>query len=841
MKLKSTFFKTCCGLLLTGSILPVLNGFSLIPKIITTQTNFSNTEGETSAELKYELNEAQDGYIVTGVKNLYSCDYALIPLNYLNKPVKAIGQNAFSNAYNLKRLTIVGSNLTSIGQEAFKNCYRLEIINFGKAINSVGENSFYGCNLKQIAFDTQNQTFDFRSNENDQGELIGGYIVAKGTDINSAKVVGNLAFGQIKITSNTIVDKAFFGCSGVNFIDFKTANLNIQGNQAFYLCKLTGFNYDETQSDATYTLQIHRNEIGLEDGKLLLLKDHSTSENYYPVGDVTYGAVNIPDLTTNIKDNAFKGCLGLTYVMLPEELTTIGLDAFAYTSLTNIDLQANNRNFKLVRNIISGKLEGGYISAMSQQPNQNSIVASLAFGNINYDNADVSKINTKYLNACYGVTSFTIPNYISDITQIIVDCPNLERINVTWDDTSIKSLIANNWSVNSPSKLYLFHEQNQTFDNLKSLYQNQLSQQDKYFALNDIYTDGNDLDIEWNVDRAGFISPVFKQQLHGEILIPDKVNNLTVGGLKANAFNNNLDITSVSLPETIKKVGSETFANDRNLKEVRFPTQLISIGAKAFYDCDLEIIDFPKTLEEIGNEAFSKNQPKNLFFSWNNEQARTKTFDWNQIAFDSVRNIMLNVEATDATDITKRNDLIATYLSLLGNKFKDRIQTQWDNVPIAFQYFNVYQDNKIQIQLNNGYENWQKLHPTGTMDLDFAVFVENKGQEELIRNGFDISGEMKIGFGWDIIQTHFKITDWNLGGKKLVIKPTVIFNDGTKSYNVILTSIKGNVNPYNDIWIIPVTVVGIIGVIGLIFFIFILIRKRIGISKYIKKEYNIEE
>lgn len=64
-------------------------------------------------------------------------------------------------------------------------------------------------------------------------------------------------------------------------------------------------------------------------------------------------------------------------------------------------------------------------------------------------------------------------------------------------------------------------------------------------------------------------------------------------------------ITSVTLPDTITKIGREAFANNRQLKSVNIPASVTSIGAGAFYECaSLTSITLPDGLTEISEAAF---------------------------------------------------------------------------------------------------------------------------------------------------------------------------------------------------------------------------------------------
>ena len=78
-----------------------------------------------------------------------------------------------------------------------------------------------------------------------------------------------------------------------------------------------------------------------------------------------------------------------------------------------------------------------------------------------------------------------------------------------------------------------------------------------------------------------------------------------VTGIAANAFSNNARITSVTIPETVRTIGSNSFAGCTNLKTVVLPEHLDRIEDSAFYNCRLlRDIEIPNNVRNIGWDAF---------------------------------------------------------------------------------------------------------------------------------------------------------------------------------------------------------------------------------------------
>ena len=92
-----------------------------------------------------------------------------------------------------------------------------------------------------------------------------------------------------------------------------------------------------------------------------------------------------------------------------------------------------------------------------------------------------------------------------------------------------------------------------------------------------------------------------------ELLIPETYKNLPVTAIYEGAFENNLQITSVCMSESVKNIGERAFLGCLNLATVSLSDGLEIIGDGAFFGCKkIEKITVPNTVTSIGVLAFSE-------------------------------------------------------------------------------------------------------------------------------------------------------------------------------------------------------------------------------------------
>ena len=197
--------------------------------------------------------------------------------------VTTIGDNAFRGCSGLTSVTIPNS-VTTIGDNAFYGCSGLTSVTIPNSVTSIGNSLFYGCSgLTSVTIPNSVTS-------------IGGFAFSGCSGLTSVIIPNSVTF---------IGDGAFYGCSGLTSVTIPNL-VTSMGTFAFGYCSgLTTVNFNV---DSCFDAPMY---------------------GYSPfLGDTNITTINFGNSVTVIPSYLCSGLSGLTSVIIPNSVTSIGSAAF---------------------------------------------------------------------------------------------------------------------------------------------------------------------------------------------------------------------------------------------------------------------------------------------------------------------------------------------------------------------------------------------------------------------------------------------------------------------------------------------------------------------------------
>ena len=276
------------------------------------------------------------------------------------------GTGTFTETNSIINATI-SQDIQILGEGIFHGCSNLISVTIPNSVTSIGNGAFYCCsNLTNITIPDSINAITY-----------GMFFECR--HLNSVIIPNNV---------NTIASDSF-AFTGLTSITIPNSVTSI-GNGAFDFTGLTSITipfigYDETK------------DIRLD---------------YAGVSNTTLEEVTV--ISGNISNSAFKGYRKLTNITFPENIISIGGEAFASTGLTNITIPNS------VTSIGSGVFAG---------------CSNLT--NITIPNS-VTSIGSGVFSGCSNLTNITIPNSVTSIkSTTFFNCTNLNSVEIPNSVTTI--------------------------------------------------------------------------------------------------------------------------------------------------------------------------------------------------------------------------------------------------------------------------------------------------------------------------------------------------------------------------------------------------------------------
>ena len=264
--------------------------------------------------------------------------------------VKYINSSAFEGCTGLKSVEIPES-VTSIGGNAFDGCRGLSSIVIPSSVTSIGFHALTGidtlfyngpANVQEWGEHTRiyGSIFDGDFVFANKEKTILAYYLGSDSSVIIPDYVENIQFSafawhynlktiSIPNSVTTIGNSAFRGCSGLTYIKIPSSVTTI-GDGAF--SNASTIIYDGTAQGSSWGAARHIREAYF-DGDFIYSDEHKENLAAYIGEDKV---ISIPKQVKTINENAFRYNKNISFVQIPDSVTSIGRYAFSECSLSII-------------------------------------------------------------------------------------------------------------------------------------------------------------------------------------------------------------------------------------------------------------------------------------------------------------------------------------------------------------------------------------------------------------------------------------------------------------------------------------------------------------------------
>ena len=570
---------------------------------------------------------------VIGVGAFYGC--SALESMVIPETVVTLGSNAYSGVYatgsgnvfenctSLKSVTLP-STLTVIAGYNFRNCSSLETLDIPESVKGIATYAFAGCtkinNLvipdgctlgNGTATTSNNHVFldcESLSNIVFKGSLnfIGRECFAGCTSLKTLNVQGVTGLGQdafkgsglvsivLPDTLKTIYNGAFANCASLEKVIIPM-NVTSIGTGVFSGCtKLSGVAVDERNT------KFKSNAAGmvfdLEDlliycpayltGKLEVEEGIKLSKYAFD-GCLYLTEIVLPDNLTEIYDYMFNGCSSLTTIVIPAGVTKIGNFAFAgCSSLENIVIpeKVTDIGNSAFENCTS--LETFTFPAGIKKIGTKVFAGCTSIDNIEWPATVVTISNGAFTN-CTSLKNITIPEKVTTIgTSTFEGCTALTTITFSSTVKTINSkAFMNSGLVEITLPANLTTVSTSVFAGCTAL--KSVTIPSKVTSISTSAFEG--CTGLTSVTLPASVKTISKNAFMGctaltAIVIPDNVATVS-----DNAFNGCTSLRSVTLGAKTTKLGNNTFENCTALTEITLPAKTVTVTATTFAGCTIKV------------------------------------------------------------------------------------------------------------------------------------------------------------------------------------------------------------------------------------------------------------
>lgn len=375
----------------------------------------------------------------------------------------------------------------------------------------------------------------------------------------------NLESVTIPASVKTIKNLTFINCENIKTLRYKgtLAQWTEMDNdrQLVYHSKVITLN-DVPDLKAVISLVIPNGVTKIGNSAFYLLKK--------------LNSVSIPNTVTSIGDYAFISCYNISTVVIPGSVKSIGVEAFfACQSLTAVSIQ------KGVESIGEKAFNKCYIKTVSLPGTVKNIGAEAFSENQTISSVSmqegVENIGSKAFYGCISLTAVSVPKSVVSIgDRAFALCDRLEALHYRGTKKQWNAIKKGSIGLKNEGIVRCADEDDTTNKNTAT------TKFPKWMTV----IDGTKL--------VGYTATPPEK-----IEIPEGITEIGNGVFQG------CEITSVKIPDTVKKIGDSAFAYCTEIESINIPNNITSIGNFAFAELIfIKEITIPESVTSIGVCAF---------------------------------------------------------------------------------------------------------------------------------------------------------------------------------------------------------------------------------------------
>lgn len=551
------------------------------------------------------------GVAVTDIGSIFQCMVNLRSVTIPNT-ITEIQAYAFNECHSLRTIHIPDS-VISIGEMAFLNCYSLDHVVIPDSVTAIDRGAFSNCSsLSDITIPASTVAVG-RKTENDPSTT---FAFPGCPALQTAGPIGDSVDYNIKFGwTESIPRGAFSGCANLVSVSLPKTITSIGAN-AFSSCSqlervylpdgVTSIGH-AAFSDCSKLIKItvpsSVTTIGVysfSGCEGLVSAGPAGSDSNYEFGWTEeipkyafYGcsgltSLMLPKGVTSIGDGALIDCGKLQSLVIPDSVTRIGANVFLRcNSLADIVVETDNQYY-FAENGVLFERTILYLGLVCYPAGKQEYTYEIPSG--------VTDIMPNAFNCCENLTGIIIPNSVEDIWEYAFNnCANLHDVFYYGTKDEWEALQAKIGQYNESLLNAAIHCD--------------------YNPRSASGTCGENL--TWVLDSAGTltISGTGAMENYGSApstpwydirsSITAVVIENGVTSIGDCAFYELVAATTVSIPGTVTSIGRYAFYGCSALKSVEIPDSVIHIGSRAFTCCfELTSVSLPQNLSNVSDYLF---------------------------------------------------------------------------------------------------------------------------------------------------------------------------------------------------------------------------------------------